>query len=327
MVSPRRPELNIFCFWKKGHWDPVRIQTQVFLRPISCYYHWLDSNIGVEDGWYIFHGHSLILKVTLPQLWCWKTRRWFTHIQWHCAILFVHCTIGCHGNILVWNTNSPRDSSMSSVSIGGTISTRVCALRTLSLAAVTIQGWCSFHSELLIVRLLFGGGDYSGRHLMEEIWYFLVQSLLSWDAQSISISQDILWHGGCSVHVLISVIVPGCSRVSWDLGMLAHKRLVWSSVTNAAMKTICTMYKWRMAQCHWTCVDHLAISQGHTVGTLIANIYKVTRAHTFTILHCGFRAAWVPHTSRRFGSPGILLYTRMWFLHAKLWPYRNRKVN
>ena len=50
---------------------------------------------------------------------------------------------------------------MSSVSIGGTISTRVCALRTLSLAAVTIQGWCSFHLELLIVRLLFGGGDHS----------------------------------------------------------------------------------------------------------------------------------------------------------------------
>ena len=81
---------------------------------------------------------------------------------------------------------------MSSVSIGGTISTRVCALCTLSLAAVTIQGWCSFHSELLIVRLLFGGGDYSREASNGRNRYFLVQPLLSWDAQSISISQDIL---------------------------------------------------------------------------------------------------------------------------------------
>ena len=66
------------------------------------------------------------------------------------------------------------------------------------------------------------------------------------------------------------------------------------------------------------------------MGTLIKSTcskYKVTRALTFTVLHCGFTAAWVPHTSRRFGSPGILLYTRMWFLHAKPWPYGNRKVN
>ena len=85
---------------------------------------------------------------------------------------------------------------MSSVSIGGTISTRVCALRTLSLAAVTIQGWCSFHSELLIVRLLFGGGDYSreasnGKNMVLSGAASKFE-LLSWDAQSISISQDIL---------------------------------------------------------------------------------------------------------------------------------------
>ena len=85
---------------------------------------------------------------------------------------------------------------MSSVSIGSTITTRVCALRTLSIAAATIQGRCSFHSELLIVRLLFEGGDYSreasnGRNMVLSGAASKFE-LLCWDAQSISISQDIL---------------------------------------------------------------------------------------------------------------------------------------